>query len=109
MSDVRAFVSHILSPDLRPPVELVYKQVSEGTPTMATFSRPPPKREPRTLVTGIKDMRISSSLPEQEQPQLQQATVGIHAKIILYRMLNAPYDTGATIGMNSYNLPGGDV
>lgn len=67
VSDVRAFVSHILAPDLRPSTELVYKQVSDGTPSMATFSRPPPKREPRTLVTGINDMKISVVLRVQEQ------------------------------------------
>ncbi|EJD05837.1 ARM repeat-containing protein [Fomitiporia mediterranea MF3/22] len=60
ISDVGAFVSHILAPDLRPPTELAYGHVSETNPSMALFSRPPPKREPRTLVAGINDMKISS-------------------------------------------------
>lgn len=61
VSDVRSFVSHILPQDLRPPTELAYGHVSGSSASMATFSRPPPKREPRTLVTGISDMKISNT------------------------------------------------
>ena len=59
VGDVRAFVSHLLPPNLGPPTELAYGYVSENARSMATFSRPPPRREPKTLVAGMNDMTIS--------------------------------------------------
>lgn len=59
VGDVRAFVSHLLPPNLGPPTELAYGYVSENARTMATFSRPPPRREPKNLVSGMNDMTIS--------------------------------------------------
>ncbi|KAL5529223.1 hypothetical protein ACEPAG_5197 [Sanghuangporus baumii] len=67
VGDVRAFVSHLLPPNLGPPTELAFGHASESGRSMATFSRPPPRREPKTLVSGMNDMTITDYHRQMEQ------------------------------------------
>ena len=70
VGDVRAFVSHLLPSDLRPPTELAYSHAVENARSMATFSRPPPRREPKTLVSGMNNMRIAGPSHSSTRPAL---------------------------------------